>query len=792
VRVNLNWLRDWIEFDLDASALAEKLTTAGLEVDAVVPVAAGFSGVVIGEVVAVSPHPNADRLRVCQVADGSRTATVVCGAGNVRVGLKAAFAPLGAVLPQAREITAASIRGVVSEGMLCSAAELGIAEDAQGLLELPVDAPAGTDLRNFLVLDDHVLDIDLTPNRGDCFSVIGIAREIAAAQGTALRAPEIEPVAPSCDDVFGVHLGAGEGCARFAGRVIRNVATGRGSPIWLTERLRRAGLRAIHPVVDVTNYVMLELGQPLHSYDLGRLNGQIVVRHAQPKEKLRLLDGREIELADDVVVISDRSGAIGLAGIMGGESTAVGEATTDIFLEAAYFPPAALSGRARRFGLHTDASLRFERGVDPAEQARAIERATALLLDIAGGDPGPVTETVNTDALPRVPAITLRSERLAGVLGQAIPARTVEQSLAVLGMRLQSGGDGVWQVEPPSYRFDLTIEEDLIEEVARLVGYDNIAAEPEKSETQLSTATESQIDEDRFADLLVARGYSEVISYSFTNARVAELINPGAPLERLANPISQDLSVMRRSLWPGLLAVAAENLSRQQERLQLFEIGPQFEAGPAGTVETRVIAGLACGARWPEHWDLERDAVDFFDLKADVEALFGVSAHASELRVSAADHPALRPGRTARVHRGEAEVGWLGELHPMVLRELDFKKTPVVFALTLELLARARVPAYETYSKFPSLRRDLAVVVADGVTAQEIIDCVRVAAGTYLQNVNIFDVYRGGGIDSSRKSIGLGLILQDTYRTLTDEDADSTVAAVMKRLASELGATIRN
>jgi phenylalanyl-tRNA synthetase beta chain len=386
----------------------------------------------------------------------------------------------------------------------------------------------------------------------------------------------------------------------------------------------------------------------------------------------------------------------------------------------------------------------------------------------------------------------LRSERVAAVLGHAIPAQIVEQSLAVLGMTPQSSGEGTWQVQAPSYRFDLTIEEDLIEEVARLVGYDNIPAQSEKSVTRLGTATETRVDEDRIADILVARGYAEIISYSFTNARIAELINPGAPLERLANPISQDLSVMRRSLWSGLLMAGAENLSRQQERLRLFEIGPQFEAEPAGTVETRVVAGLACGERWPEHWDLARDDVDFFDLKADIEALVGVGGHASELRFSAAEHPALRPGRTARVYRGETEIGWLGELHPMVQQQLDFKKTPVVFALTLEHLQSARVPAYESYSKFPSLQRDLAVVVPDSVTAQEILNCVRGAAQAYLQNVNIFDVYRGGGIDSSRKSIGLGLILQDSYRTLTDKDADRTVAAVVKRLASELGATIRN
>ena len=792
MRVNIDWLRDWVEFDLEPTALAEKLTRAGLEVDAVLPVAAQFSDVVIAEIVSCKPHPDADRLRICEVRDHQVSTTVVCGAPNARAGLKTAYAKVGAVLPEERQIEAASIRGIESAGMLCSATELGLGDDAAGIIELPNDAPLGAKLRDYLSLDDHILDIDLTPNRGDCFSVTGIAREIAAAQRIGMPTPQVEPVTPAIQETFDVRLDAGEGCARFAGRVIRNVTTNVASPIWLAERLRRAGLRAIHPVVDVTNYVMLELGQPLHGYDLGKLDGEIVVRHAKAGEKLTLLDAREIELDEDLVVISDRSGAIGLAGIMGGQSTAVDADTADVFLEAAYFPPPAVSGRARRFGLHTDASMRFERGVDPLHQTRAIERATALLMEIAGGEPGPVIEVVAAQGLPMIEPITLRGERLGAVLGQAVPPQTVETSLELLGMGVTANGGNAWQVTPPSFRFDLRIEEDLIEEVARLVGYDNIPASPEFGVSKLGSASEDVVEEEALADLLVSRGYSEIISYSFIDAALGELVNPGAPPERLANPISSDLSVMRRSLWPGLLSAAAQNLSRQQERLRLFEVGPQFETGAQGTTERMVVAGLACGSRWPEHWDLSSDDIDFFDVKGDIEALVELGGRRSALRFHLDEHPVLRPGRTARVELGGAEAGWLGELHPAAQRALDLKKTPILFALRLDCLTTALLPAYRAYSRFPNLRRDLAVVVENDVEVEAVVACVRDAAGANLQNVNLFDLYRGPGIDSSRKSIGLGLILQDSYRTLTDEDADRMVAAVIEHLDSELGATIRN
>jgi phenylalanyl-tRNA synthetase beta chain len=792
MRLNLDWLHDFVELDLEAGALADKLTTVGLEVSAVLPAAAAFSGVVVAEILSVSPHPEADRLKVCRVSDGESEFVVVCGAGNARQGLRTALARVGAVFPGEREIEASALRGVSSEGMLCSTAELGIGEDATGIMELPADAPLGRSLRDYLRLDDTILDVELTPNRGDCFSVLGLAREVAAAQGTVLSFPPVPPVAPAHAEAFNVRLAAPEACPRFAGRVVRSIRTDAVSPPWLVERLRRAGLRAIHPVVDVTNYVMLELGQPLHGYDLRKLKGGIVVRLAEPGESLVLLDGRSIDLDPDVLVITDRSGPIGLAGIMGGRSTCVDGHSRDIFLEAAFFPPQAMVGRARRYGMQTDASMRFERGVDPEQPVRAIERATALLVEIAGGEPGPVADVVDSAHMPSRPTVKLRAPRLEAVLGQSLPRELVERSLASLGMRLAASGEGAWHVRPPSYRFDVSIEEDLIEEIARLVGYDNIPASPERIVGRFGDATEQRLDEDQLVDLLVARGYAEIVTYSFIDDAVAELIEPGGRPERLVNPISQELGVMRRSLWPGLLSAAGENLSRQQERLRLFELGQRFEGGgDDGVRETRVLAGLACGGRWPEHWGYEHTDVDYFDVKGDVEALVALSGRQVELRFVAAEHPALRPGRSAAIEIVDTRIGWLGELHPIVQQRLDLKSTAILFAMDLEFLMPAILPAYKAYSKFPRLCRDLAIVVANEVSADRILDCVRKAAGPYLQNLKIFDLYRGPGIDSSRKSVGLGLILQGTYRTLTDEDADGAVAAVVERLGSELGATIR-
>ncbi|HVY65827.1 MAG TPA: phenylalanine--tRNA ligase subunit beta [Gammaproteobacteria bacterium] len=790
MRVNLDWLRDFVDLDADTGRIAADLTTAGLEVEGVEASNAALDGVVVAEVLSVARHPNADRLSVCIVADGTGQHQVVCGAPNVAAGIKAPFARVGAKLPGGKAIGAAELRGVKSNGMLCSAKELDLVDDSAGLLLLDADAPVGTSIVDHLRLADASFEINVTPNRGDCFSVLGIARELAAKRGLALREPAPPAHAQRIDDRLPVELQAGASCPRFVGRVVRGLSSSARTPLWMRERLRRAGLRPIQPIVDVTNYVMLELGQPLHAYDLQKLDKGIRARFGNAGEQLTLLDGKTIELAPDVLVIADGRGAVGLAGIMGGQSTAVGEATTDVFLESAFFAPHAIAGRARRYGMHTDASLRFERGVDPSAQQRGIERATELLLAICGGQPGPLTVAERTAELPARADVVLRRQRLRSLLGMEVADAEVADLLTRLGMRLTAQHDG-WRVTPPPFRFDVAIEEDLVEEVGRTVGYDRVPVTPAATTERLGTATEHSVPAERIADLLVARGYTEAITYSFIDAEFEAAVNPGSEPVALANPIASDLAVLRRSLWPGLIAAARLNLSHQRQRLKLFEIGPQFEAHGAGVAQTTVVAGLAVGGRTPEHWDGAAPEVDFFDVKGDIEAMLRATGRGPEFRFEAATHPALCPGRTARIALGERTVGWIGTLHPDLQPRLDKKRNGVLFALRLDAAFGARVPAFRHYSRFPSIRRDLAVVVDETVSAESLRRTVETAAGSWLQNLVIFDVYRGKGVDTRRKSIALGLILQDVSRTLTDEDADRTLRAVMLRLERELGATIR-
>jgi len=793
MRVSLDWLRDFVALDGDADRVADDLTSSGLEVESVERAGAPLDGVVVAEVVAVARHPNADRLSVCTVNDGRAEVQVVCGAPNAAAGIKAPFARVGSTLPGGKAIAAAELRGVRSNGMLCSARELELPDDVDGLLLLDADAPLGRPVAEHLKLDDAILEVNVTPNRGDCFSVLGIARELAARRNAALARREPKPVAATTNEIFPVALLAGEHCPRFAGRVLR-IRAGAKSPFWLRERLRRAGLRAIHPVVDVTNYVMLELGQPLHAYDLAKLNDRIEARFAKAGESLVLLDGKKIELREDVLVIADARGPVGLAGVMGGQSTAVSPATSAIFLESAFFSPQALAGRARRYGLHTDASLRFERGVDPTGQARALERATELLVEICGAQCGPpnVTERV-ADAPTRVP-VRLRRARASALLGIAVPDRRIEQLFERLEMRVEREADG-WRVTPPAFRFDIAIEEDLIEEIGRMIGYGEIPSTPGAPTAVLGLATETRVSSDHIADVLAARGYAEVVTYSFVDPTLDAAVSPGAQAAALANPIASDMAVLRSSLWPGLICAARENLSHQRARFKLFEIGQQFEAAGGGVRETAVVAGLAVGTRTPEHWDGQGPDVDFFDVKGDLEALLQGTGRAGEFRFAAAAHPALSPGRTASIVLDGATVGWLGALHPNLQRQLDRPQhasgAAIAFALQIEPAFASRIPAFRSYSKFPSIRRDLAIVVDEKMPVATITKAASDAAGEWLQHVVVFDVYRGGGVDSSRKSIGLGLLLQDVSRTLTDADADQTMQKVMARLERELGAKIR-
>ena len=791
MRVSFNWLNEWVETGWDPATLGQRLTMGGIEVEAIEPAAAAFTGVVVGTLLSVEPHPAADKLTVCQVAGGGgNSLQIVCGAPNARAGMKAPLALEGAELPGGLVIRRATLRGVESTGMLCSARELGLSEDHEGLLELPRDFETGRSFRDALQLDDSILTLNVMPNRGDVQSMIGVAREIAAIAGRKFVPPVIEPVVAVDRTRFEVRLLAPAGCPRFAGRVIKGVDPKARTPLWMRERLRRAGLRPISPVVDVTNYVMLELGQPIHAYDLRRLSSHIEVRLASAGERLTLLDGREIAIDPDTLVIADASGPVGLAGVMGGEKSAIAADTTDVFLEVAYFAPEAIIGRARRYGMLTDASQRFERGVDPRQQERALERATRLLQEITGGRAGPAVFTQVEAHQPRRPSVTLRPERVASLLGVQIPRSEIEDILRRLGMQVAGAGD-MLGVIPPSHRFDIAIEQDLIEEVGRIYGYDEIPRADARTPQRPQPATEQAVSRERLMLLLADRGYQEAISYSFVDARMQRLLFPSRETLALANPISAELAEMRISLWPGLIEALRGNLRRQQERVRLFEVGTRFEMHDGKLAESQAIAGLVCGSALPEQWGADRRAVDFYDLKSDVEALIALTGRTAAISYLAPTFDCLHPGRSAAVMDGEHCVGAIGQLHPEVAKRLEIRDPPWLFELAIDPSFRSEVPVFTDISRYPAIRRDLAVVIDEATTLDELRKTVNLAAKGLLRELHVFDVYRGKGVEAGRKSIALGLILQETSRTLTDVEADAVMAAVVSRVKSEFKAAIR-
>ncbi len=786
------WLREWVDPSLDTNALAHRLTMAGHEVDSVEAQGSGLGGVVVGEVIASQKHPNADRLSVCRVSTGAGDPVdVVCGAPNVVTGMKSPFAPVGTKLPNGMQLEKAKIRGVESNGMLCSAIELGLGDEADGIIELPADAPIGQPLAEFLDLPDSTFDLDLTPNRGDCFSVLGIARDVSAMTATPLKVASIAAITGTLEDEQAVELVCPEGCPRFAGRVIRNIDGDARSPVWMTERLRRSGLRPIHPVVDITNYVMLELGQPLHAYDWNLVQGPIRPRLAKSGDKVTLLDEREIEVNTDTLVITDDSGPIGLAGIMGGLSTAVSDKTTDVFFEAAFWPPKFMAGRARQYALHTDASLRFERGVDPAGQARAVERATGLLLEIAGGEAGPLVDHIVAEHLPKNAPLLLRKSRLKKVLGTDIDGDRVSEILTNLGFVTTDHAAG-WSVEIPSYRFDVDVEDALVEEVARIFGYDEIPEITAIAATPLATAVETKVDLDLVANTLVARDYQEVITYSFVDQEINKRITGTTSELVLSNPISSEMSVMRGSVWPGLLAAAASNVARQQERVRIFEIGKTFHGTLKAPEEVMRVAGLAYGDAAPEQWGSVAQTIDFFDIKSDVSALLRMGGALSKFSFVAAEHPALQPGQVANIVRDDDVVGVIGKLHPGIAKTFDLDKGAILFELNSDHAFATSVPNAIEISKFPMIRRDIAVIVDDKVSAASLVAAVESTASELIRNVRIFDVYRGPGIEAGRKSVALGLILQETSRTLTDDDADAAKSAAVRKLQQEFAAVLRD
>ncbi|MBJ6981119.1 phenylalanine--tRNA ligase subunit beta [Luteimonas sp. MC1572] len=785
-----NWLRQHVSTTASRDELAATLTAIGLEVEELTPLGAALDGVVVARIVSAEKHPEADRLQVCQVdAGGGALLQVVCGAPNARPGLVAPLATIGTQVGEL-VIKAAKLRGVDSNGMLCSAKELGIDADASGLLELPADASPGTPLAAYLGLPDASIELKLTPNRADCFSVRGIAYDVAAACGSAVVELDATPVPAQGAATLAVTLDAGADAPRYVGRVIEGVDASRPTPAWMAERLRRSGVRPLSLLVDVTQYVMLELGQPMHAYDRSLLHGPVGVRRARDGEALKLLDGRDAALDPGFLVITDADRAVGLAGLMGGFDTRVTDATRDVFLEAAHFAPAAIIGRGRKLGLHTDAGHRFERGVDPELPRTAMEYATRLILDIAGGVPGPVVAVEQAQHLPRPAIIPLRRARLASVLGIAIADADVERILRALGLGVAAGDEG-WTVTAPTRRFDLAIEEDLIEEVARIHGYDAIPTTLPGGAMRLVAASETELPEHDLRRALAARGYLEAINYAFVDAGLLATWQADEALVPLANPLSAELGVMRPRLLPGLVDALARNVARQQGRVRLFELGKVFTAAGEGAapLETPRIAAVACGDAAIEQWGVPARRVDFHDLKGDLEGLAALSGTTLAFRPAT---PAwAHPGRAAEVLRDGQVVGAIAELHPRLQQALGLDHPVVAFELDLAALRMREVPRARAQSKFPSVRRDLAFIVADTVAWADLEASARAAAGPVLRALRVFDVYAGKGVETGFKSVAMGLILQDDSRTLTDRDVDAVVVSVTSAVAVAHGARIR-
>lgn len=805
MKVSEAWLREWVNPAIATEKLVHLLTMAGLEVDGVEPAAPAFSGVVVGEITAIEGHPDAEKLRVCKVSNGELESQVVCGAANAAVGLKIPFAQVGAVLPGNMQIKQAELRGVASSGMLCGVSELGLEDVIDGLLVLANDAPVGQDIRQYLNLDDAVIEVDLTPNRGDCLSINGVAREVGVLTETDITAPVIEPVTATIEDTLSVTLSAANYCPRYAGRVIRGINLNAETPLWMREKLRRADMRSIDPVVDVTNYVMMELGQPLHAFDLDVLEGGIDVRLAHADETLVLLDEKIIKLEPDMLVIADQKRALALAGVMGGSASGVSSATGNVFLESAFFVPEQHAGKARKLGMHTDASHRYERGVDSGLQAKALERATALLLDIVGGQAGPVTLVEASHTVAKT--VLLREPQIKRVLGFAIPAERVFDILSRLDLSpLVVGSD--WQVTVPSHRFDIAIEADLLEELARIYGYEQLPVEPPVAKLVFSQRSEAVISRAAFCRHLVAKGYRETITYSFIDPQLQQLFNPDIALVELLNPIASDMAAMRSSILPGIVSAARYNLNRQQTRLKLFETGLGFKPNGESLDQSPLMAGLLCGQRSPETWLRSRESIgqnsqstdvfDFYDIKADVEALLalgGKTGVQSDVRFvannAASPVTALHPGQSAIIYLGETAVGYAGLLHPELLKKLDIDQEIWVFELQLNLISAKKVPEFKELSKFPEVRRDLAVIVDGSVSAAELMDCAKEAATEHLVSLIVFDQYSGAGIEEGKQSIGLALTWQHDKRTLNEDEVNTLTNDVVASLKQRLNASLR-
>ncbi len=797
MKISENWLREWVNPHISTDELAHQLIMSGTELDSVEPVASAFTHVVVGQIKSVEQHPDADRLTVCQVDVAADERIQIVTNAKVMEGQKVAVAMIGAELPEPDgkifKIKKSKLRGVLSQGMFCGAETLGMGEADEGLLEIPDDVEPGADLREALGLDDVVLDLDATPNRADLLSVAGVAREVGVITQTPVIKVQIEPTPVDIDDVLPVTISADDLCQRYAGRIIRNVDTQAKTPHWIKEKLRRLGVRSLGPVVDVTNFVMLALGQPMHGFDLDKLEGGINVRRAEDGEKLRLLDGKEITLRSDTLVIADHKKALALAGIMGGEDSSVTDSTKNIYLESAFFVPEKIMGKARSYGLHTDSSHRFERGVSPDLQLMALERATQLILEICGGQVAPVSDTITHDDLLKRDPIHYERRRTRRHLGIEVEDARIEDIMTRLGCKVEKVDDG-WMITPPIFRFDLATPEDVVEEIARIYGYDNIPAVLRPMQPLITLKPENQVREDVLQNLLIARGYQEAITYSFVPPEIESLLNPGTEQIRLANPISEELSIMRGTLWSGLIPALDRNVKRQQHRVRLFETGLTFVKTGNGLPEQRKkLAGVVTGSLYEEQWSGDSRPVDFYDLKGDVEAILA-EASAQRFEFVRTEHAALHPGQSAKILCDGKEVGLCGALHPALEKKLDLDQPVFVFELDLDLIANKKLPVYRKISPLPSIRRDLALLLDQDVDYARVSDTLEKLSKAVIPEFTdfmIFDVYSGENLDSGQKSLALGLIFQDFSRTLEEQEINGYVEKIMASLAQETGAVLR-
>lgn len=791
-----NWVREWVNPSISTEKLCDQITMLGLEVDGVEKVAGDFTGVVVGEVVECAQHPDADKLRVTKVnVGGDRLLDIVCGAPNCRQGLKVACATEDAVLPGDFKIKKTKLRGQPSEGMLCSFSELGIDVDAEGIIELPLDAPVGTNLREYLDLDDKAIEISLTPNRADCLSIAGVAREVGVVNKQVVNQPHFDAVPATISDKVQIELKTPEACPRYLLRVVKNVNVKAQSPIWLQEKLRRCGIRSIDPIVDITNYVLLELGQPMHAFDASKVAQPVQVRLANNGEELVLLDGTTAKLQSNTLVIADQTGPLAMAGIFGGQASGVdAETTKDVILEAAFFAPLAIAGRARQYGLHTDSSHRFERGVDFTLQRHAMERATALLLDICGGEAGEICEVVSEQYLPKVNEVTLRREKLDSLLGHHIETETVTEIFERLGFAVKYAND-VWTVTSASWRFDIEIEEDLIEEVARIYGYNSIPNNAPLAHLRMREHKEADLELSRIKTAFVDADYQEAITYSFVDPKVQTLLHPEIDALVLPNPISVEMSAMRVSLLSGLLGAVLYNQNRQQNRVRLFETGLRFVPdanAEFGVRQEFVLAGVITGTAKSESWTGKAENVDFFDLKGDLESILSLTEVGNRVKFVAKAHSALHPGQSASIELDGKEIGFIGTIHPLIAQKLGLNGKAVVFEILWDAIANRRVVQAKEISKFPANRRDLALVVADNVPAGDIIEACKQAGGEKLTQVNLFDVYQGIGVTSGHKSLAISLTIQDNEKTLEDDEINAVISAVLNEVKQRFNAELRD